>query len=98
MPATVWRSDDWAPRPAAGRIQGAATGGGSRNDRAKARKILSRPHALEKLLLALAASLVMVLAGCGGNPPAPGMPPVEQLIAGPGPDYVIGPGDTIQVF
>src|SRR4051812_25166161 len=96
MPAPVWPSARrvWQPDGESGVVER----DGSRNDWAKARKILSRLHALERLILALAAPLALVIAGCSGNPPAPSMPPVDQLTAGPGPDYIIGPGDTIQVF
>jgi polysaccharide biosynthesis/export protein len=55
-------------------------------------------HAQKKPFLAVAMLAVLALGACGGNPAAPSMPPVEQLVAGPGPDYVIGPDDTVQVF
>lgn len=55
-------------------------------------------NALEKLLLVLAAPIALALAACGSSQLAPGMPSVDQLTAGPGPDYVIGPGDNVQIF
>lgn len=55
-------------------------------------------EALKKLLFAVVPLAALGLGGCASDPPAPAMPPLEQITAGPGPDYVIGPGDMLQVF
>jgi polysaccharide biosynthesis/export protein len=59
------------------------------------------PHAIALRIRPLAPlfAVALALAGCAGErPPGDGLSAVEQLRAGPGPDYIIGPGDTIQVF
>jgi polysaccharide export outer membrane protein len=44
---------------------------------------------------AIAAAVVLVLAGCGGAPPLPPAPPASSL---PTADYRIGPGDSLNIF
>jgi polysaccharide export outer membrane protein len=59
---------------------------------------LSRLHVLKKIIRGLTLPAMLALAACSSGPDAPEMAPVEQLTVGPGPDYVIGPGDTVQIF
>jgi len=53
-----------------------------------------------KASMALACVAALVVSGCGGNvatsslPPAPFVSPAE----GPGPDYIIGPTDSLNIF
>ena len=44
---------------------------------------------------ALAAAIVLVMAGCGGAPALPPAPPASSL---PSAEYRIGPGDSLQIF
>jgi polysaccharide export outer membrane protein len=58
---------------------------------------LSTLTLLKKLLLIALFPAALALAACAGDT-ASQTPPVDQLTAGPDPDYIIGPGDTLEIF
>ncbi|MEE4109747.1 MAG: XrtA/PEP-CTERM system exopolysaccharide export protein [Halieaceae bacterium] len=50
--------------------------------------------ARESCLFFVAATLSAMLAGCGGMPAVP----IEERLVGPDYNYIIGPGDTMEIF
>ncbi len=57
------------------------------------------PHAsnLKKWSAACLAAFLLVLSACSSTPEV-SPTALDQLRAGPGPDYIIGPGDSLQIF
>jgi polysaccharide biosynthesis/export protein len=58
------------------------------------------PHVsnLKKWSAACVAAVLLVLSACSGSTPEFSPSALDQLRAGPGPDYIIGPGDSLQIF
>ena len=58
------------------------------------------PHVsnnLKKWSAACVAAVLLVLSACSSTPEV-SPSALDQLRGGPGPDYIIGPGDTLQIF
>ncbi len=54
-----------------------------------------RSNRSARAIPALLAGAALALAACAGAPPAP---PLKDTGMAPGPNYIIGPGDTVNVF
>jgi polysaccharide export outer membrane protein len=58
------------------------------------------PHVsnLRKWSAACVAAVLLILNACSSSAPEYNPIALDQLRAGPGPDYIIGPGDSLQIF